>query len=215
MSNRTMTGIAAGIALLGLLAASCSQAVSPSAKETPAPTAPATLSPAPIRSRITAAERPTPPSPIPTTPTAAPTAAPTVAVPSRTAISPVPVELLVLGQPTQSHAAGAMTIQATPQGKLVTGTRELTFQIVMDTHSVDLDVYDLKELTVLRNGAGGEFKPTSWQAPKGGHHRDGTLAFASPDTSGLLTTDSRFMELYVKDMNKAGHTLRWELRLAS
>ena len=54
----------------------------------------------------------------------------------------------------------------------------MVFAVAMDTHSVDLDGYDLSTLVVLQTGDGRETMPVSWDAPKGGHHRKGKLVFS-------------------------------------
>ncbi len=86
----------------------------------------------------------------------------------------------------------------------------LVFDISLDTHSGDLDGYDLKELALLRDDAGNEYRPTSWGSPPGGHHRSGKLTFAplSPESA----TSTKYIELVVR--NVAGieeRVLRWDL----
>jgi hypothetical protein len=84
----------------------------------------------------------------------------------------------------------------------------------MDTHSVDLDRYDLKDLAVLKTGAGLELQPITWDAPKGGHHRSGTLVFpATPPDGGLsIDADALTLTLVIRDV--AGvpeRTFQWTL----
>lgn len=89
----------------------------------------------------------------------------------------------------------------------------LAFQVAMDTHSVNLDAYDLAKLAVLRNDRGETVRPASWEAPRGGHHRKGVLTFAVP---AKFVAGARFLELVVRDV--AGvpeRVLRWELGVAS
>jgi hypothetical protein len=78
----------------------------------------------------------------------------------------------------------------------------LVFDVAMDTHSVDLDGYDLKELAMLRAGRGKEVGPSRWDAPKGGHHREGTLGFPgkTPDGSPIIGPDTREIELIIRDV---------------
>jgi hypothetical protein len=51
------------------------------------------------------------------------------------------------------------------------------FNVALDTHSVDLDAVDLSKAAMLRTDPGVQVRPVGWDAPKGGHHRSGTLAF--------------------------------------
>lgn len=78
------------------------------------------------------------------------------------------------------------------------------FTVALDTHSVDLDGIDLREQAVLRvNGT--EYRPTRWDAPRGGHHREGTLAFGTAQVPEGAT-----VELVVRDVaGVAERTLTW------
>jgi hypothetical protein len=67
------------------------------------------------------------------------------------------------------------------------------FLVVLDTHSVNLDTYDLKTVAVLRDG-GKSYAPTAAENKAGGHHREVTLTFAK------LTQDSKRVELVIKDI---------------
>lgn len=79
----------------------------------------------------------------------------------------------------------------------ITVTRQQTgaaiaFKVVLDTHAIDLDSYDLRELATLRVD-GNEIRAAGWDAPQGGHHREGTLLF--PDTAA-----SGPVELVIRDV---------------
>ena len=81
------------------------------------------------------------------------------------------------------------------------------FQVVLDTHSVDLDAFDLKNVSVLRDDAGKDYQPTQLENKGGGHHREVTLAFPK-SASGV-----KRLELVIKDI--AGvkeRSFRWELK---
>ncbi len=77
----------------------------------------------------------------------------------------------------------------------------------MDTHSVDLDGFDLRALTRVRLDGGPWVSPTLWDAPKGGHHRSGTLTFGSLDPPAI--DGALLIELEVRDVG-ASHLLRWD-----
>lgn len=79
---------------------------------------------------------------------------------------------------------------------------DLEFVVAMDTHSVDLDQYDLGQLASLRVDGGPEVRPLGWDAPRGGHHRSGTLTFPSTlaDGSPLITAETRVIELVIRDV---------------
>ena len=109
---------------------------------------------------------------------------------------------------TQASEGGQVTIKATLQN---TSPRPV-FKIVMDTHAVDLDGYDLSTLAVLRTAQGQTIQPTGWEAPTGGHHREGMLTFpaTTADGSTIMGPDTRTVELIIR--NVAGvpeRTLTW------
>jgi hypothetical protein len=109
---------------------------------------------------------------------------------------------------TQTQEAGGVTVKATWQG---TEAGPL-FEVVLDTHSVDLDGYDLRELALLRTDNGQEVRPTSWDAPKGGHHRAGMLTFPEtlPDGSPIIGPGTRTITLILRDIGDVPErTLRW------
>lgn len=108
---------------------------------------------------------------------------------------------------TQQVEGGNVTVAATWQG-LAGGP---VFDVVLDTHSVDLDGIDLLQLAVLRVD-GIEVQPVSWDAPKGGHHRVGTLAFPETSTDGrtLIGVDTTSVELVIRDVaGVAERTYQW------
>jgi len=108
---------------------------------------------------------------------------------------------------TQRVEGGNVTVAATWQG-LASGP---VFDIALDTHTIDLDAIDLKQLAVLRVD-GVEIQPVSWDAPKGGHHREGMLAFPETSTDGrlLIGTDTTSVELVIRDVaGVAERTYQW------
>ena len=105
----------------------------------------------------------------------------------------------------RTNSGGGVTAKVTylnPEGP--EGPR---FQVVLDTHSVDLDAFDLKNVSVLRDDAGKDYQPTQMENKGGGHHREVTLAFPK-SASG-----AKRLELVIKEI--AGvkeRSFRWELK---
>jgi hypothetical protein len=99
---------------------------------------------------------------------------------------------------TQTSEAAQVTVAVTWDGP-ATGP---IFRVVMDTHAVDLDGYDLRQLAVLRTDRGAELRPIGWDAPKGGHHRSGTLSFpaTAADGSAAIDPTTRTVELVIRDV---------------
>jgi hypothetical protein len=105
---------------------------------------------------------------------------------------------------TRTNAGGGVTVKVTPLDSKTKG--DLRFQVVLDTHSVDLDSYDLKSLTVLRDGAANMYHPTSVESKGSGHHRQATVTFAK------LTSSIKRIELVIKGV--AGvheRVFQWDL----
>ena len=98
----------------------------------------------------------------------------------------------------QTNEGGQVTIAATWQRS----DTQTLFKVAMNTHAIDLDGYDLKQLAVLRIDGGQEIQPTSWEAPKGGHHRSGTLTFPAVDANGraLFASSTRTIELVIRNV---------------
>ncbi|SRR6266571_418711 len=114
------------------------------------------------------------------------------------------------GALTQTSERGQVTIKVTWQGR----NAGPVFTVAMDTHAVDLDGYDLRQLAVLRTDWGQEIQPSGWNAPTGGHHRSGTLSFPSilADGTPLIGPKTRSLELVIRKV--AGvpeRTFRWTL----
>jgi len=78
---------------------------------------------------------------------------------------------------TQTKDEASVTVKVTPLNLGDKSAATLDFEIVLDTHSVDL-TYDLVSIATLRSDAGDEVQPEKWDGPTGGgHHVSGTLSF--------------------------------------
>lgn len=79
----------------------------------------------------------------------------------------------------QSVLGGGVKVAVTPLNEPGDAA---TFLVSLDTHSVDLDVYEFNAIVRLRDGRGGEVAPTAVKdAEGGGHHRSATVRFAWPE----------------------------------
>ncbi len=66
---------------------------------------------------------------------------------------------------------------------------DLSFEVRMSTHSVNLDAYKMDALSVLQVDDGKETEPLGWFEPGGGgHHISGVLKFKGPvpDNAGTV-----------------------------
>lgn len=106
---------------------------------------------------------------------------------------------------TRTSDAGNVTVSATWAG-LAAGA---SFEVVLDTHSVDLDALDLAG-ALLRNDRADELRAQPWSAAAGGHHRAGQLTFDG-DFAPFLA-GARWIELVIVDVgDQAERVLRWDL----
>ncbi len=78
--------------------------------------------------------------------------------------------------------------------------------VTMDTHSVNLDVFDLTTMAKLRIDGGAWVAPSAVEMPKGGHHREGRLQFSSLtsafDAAGVI-------ELEITGVAVPTRSFRW------
>jgi len=110
----------------------------------------------------------------------------------------------VASSTTRTNSGGGVTAKVTRLDSEPNG--DLRFQVVLDTHSVDLGAYDLKKITILRDRAANVYHPTAVENKGSGHHRSATVTFARPAKS------TKQVELVIKDI--AGvkeRVFQWEL----
>lgn len=104
---------------------------------------------------------------------------------------------------TRTHSGGGVTVKVTylnPQSG-----EEARFDVALDTHSVNLDAYDLKALSVLRDAAGRDHKASRVENKGSGHHRQVIVVFPSPSSK------AKTLELVIKDIGGVKERLfRWE-----
>ena len=114
----------------------------------------------------------------------------------------------VISAGTRTNEANAVTVSIAWPG-VAAGP---VFKVALDTHSVDLGGYDLRQLATLRVDQGPEIRATGWDAPSGSHHRAGTVTFPATNAEGrpLMGPATRAIELVIRDL--AGvpqRTFRW------
>ena len=77
--------------------------------------------------------------------------------------------------PPRENEGGEVTVIVTPQ--ILEVDKQPKFQIVFDTHSVNLD-FDVGELAKLIDDKGNNYTNPIWEgSPPGGHHRSGSVSF--------------------------------------
>lgn len=130
---------------------------------------------------------------------------PTAVEPTAPAPAPQPASQDLL----RSDAQGAVVIDVTPTN-LGQDTDTLTFEVSMNTHSVDLSM-NLALLATLSADNGQSVQAVSWDAPSGGHHVSGTLSFPTSLDGKLLLEGATMLTLSIKDVDAPERIFRWEL----
>jgi hypothetical protein len=104
---------------------------------------------------------------------------------------------------------GQISVAVTPLN-LSAATTTLDFEVVLDTHSVDLSM-DLTTLATLTTDNGHQVTATLWDAPQGGHHVAGVLSFpATIDGISLLDHASR-LTVTIGNVDAPERAFTWDL----
>ena len=93
---------------------------------------------------------------------------------------------------TQTVAGGGVTAKVTYLNPKASD--EPRFQVMLDTHVVNLDSYDLKNMAVLRDDTGNTSVPAAIENKGGGHHRQTVITFPK------LSASAKQIELVIKDL---------------
>jgi hypothetical protein len=105
---------------------------------------------------------------------------------------------------TQTVSGGGVTAKVTYLNPNTSdGPR---FQVVLDTHSVALDSYDLKAISFLRDDTGKTYLPNAVENKGSGHHREVILTFPK------VSAEAKRLEIVIKDVAAVKErTFRWNL----
>jgi hypothetical protein len=105
---------------------------------------------------------------------------------------------------TQTVSGGGVTAKVTYLNPK--SSDDPRFQVVLDTHSVALDGYDLKAISLLRDDTGKTYLPNAVENKGSGHHREVILTFPK------VSPEAKRLEIVIKDV--AGvkeRTFHWNL----
>lgn len=98
-----------------------------------------------------------------------------------------------------------VTVTVTPVD-ISSRSKEWRFDVVMDTHSVELD-QDMTKIAILIDEQGKEYQPLAWEGPTGGHHREGVLTFAR------ITPTPKSIELKITNIGGVpSRSFAWNLQ---
>lgn len=102
----------------------------------------------------------------------------------------------------QSNDQGEVSIEATPV--VLEPGKEAKFNVVFNTHSVELD-YDLLKLSSLSDDKGNKLAPISWSGGSGGHHLNGELVFPS------ISAKAKSAQLIIANISGFDRSFIWNL----
>jgi hypothetical protein len=145
------------------------------------------------------------------------TARPAVQDARRAAAQPAEAPALGVGLPTvvedwrRVDDQGAVQVTVVPINLAEGSPAELAFEVMMNTHSVDLTM-DLAQLSTLRTDTGKEVGALSWSGGSG-HHVRGTLVFPARDAEGepLLLGAGR-LTLIIRQVDVPERVFEWTLQ---
>lgn len=110
---------------------------------------------------------------------------------------------------TRSDGQGAVTVDVTPLN-LDNPSDQLEFDVVLDTHSVDLSM-DLAALATLTTDTGVTIPATLWDAPRGGHHVEGKLIFPATNDGKSILDGATKLTLTIVDVDAPSRVFDWQL----
>lgn len=110
---------------------------------------------------------------------------------------------------TRIDQQGAVIVEVTPLN-LDNPSDQVEFDVVMDTHSVDLSM-DLAMLATITTNTGITVKATLWDAPRGGHHVTGKLIFPAANDGKSILEGATKLTLTIVNLDAPSRVLEWEL----
>ena len=145
----------------------------------------------------------------PSTPAA--TSEPTRSSPSSPAFEPSKTESLVSAASELARVdnQGAVEVSVTPVN-LNNPEETLIFEVVLNTHSVDLSM-DLATVATLNTDTGKSVRAAVWEAPRGGHHVEGKLSFPASVDGEPLLEGAKTLTLTIIDLDVPERILAWDL----
>ena len=106
---------------------------------------------------------------------------------------------------TEIDEQANVTVTVTPVD-ISSQSKEWRFDVVMDTHSVELD-QDMTKIAILIDEQSNEYQPLAWEGPTGGHHREGVLTFAR------ITPTPKSIELKITNIGGVpSRSFAWNLQ---
>jgi len=143
-----------------------------------------------------------------------PAAAETPSLVPQVASSALPSSTSTLPTPTPADLSradeqGAVVVTVSPEN-LGSPDEALRLQIVMETHSVELDM-DLTQVATLETDNGIRVTPVAWDGSRGGHHVSGVLSFPAIVDGQSILEDATRLTLIIRDVDVPERVFIWQL----
>ncbi|HEY6073029.1 MAG TPA: hypothetical protein VIV15_06435 [Anaerolineales bacterium] len=114
------------------------------------------------------------------------------------------------GELTRTDEQGMVVIEVTPIN-LGTPADSIEFDVVMNTHSVDLSM-DVARLSTLTTDTGLTVPAAQWDAPSGGHHLSGKLIFPSVQDGKPILEGAGKLVLTIINLDAPSRLFEWDLK---
>ncbi len=111
---------------------------------------------------------------------------------------------------TRMDDQGGIIFEVTPLD-LDQNVESFEFNIILTTHSIDLSM-DLAATATLTTDTGVSVNSSLWDAPRGGHHVEGTLIFPATVNGRSVLDGAAKLTLTVTDVYAPIRVFEWELK---
>jgi len=108
---------------------------------------------------------------------------------------------------TVSDSQGAVIVEITPKNFTA---ETLDFNVSLNTHSVDLSM-DLSTLATLTTDTGVTVPASLWDAPRGGHHVEGTLQFPASVAGKSVLEGAKQITIKIVNLDVPERVFTWGL----
>lgn len=110
----------------------------------------------------------------------------------------------------RSDQQGSVIVEVTPLN-LSDQSDRLEFEVALNTHSIDLSM-DLAVLATLTTDTGLAVQATLWDAPRGGHHVSGKLAFPAMKDGRSILEGAGKLTLTILSLDAPSRVFEWDLK---
>jgi hypothetical protein len=118
--------------------------------------------------------------------------------------------MIAVAQETLVDEQGAVSVAITPL-EVAQDAATLSFEVAMNTHSVDLGM-DLAQLATLTTDTGAAVTATTWTGEAGGHHVSGVLSFPTDNDGAPLLEGATTITLTLENVDARERIFTWRVQ---